>query len=118
MNATELVAALNTVEQDHRLVLDKVQALKEAVCCLVDPEGAGLRRAVEHGTRESVSCDGELIVFDHFHQAAERHDADLIVLGRHGRSGLAAALIGSSARAVAQRCPRPVLLVPEARKDA
>jgi Hemerythrin HHE cation binding domain len=47
MNAAELVAALNTVEQDHRLVLDKVQALKEAVCCLVDPEGAGLRRALD-----------------------------------------------------------------------
>jgi nucleotide-binding universal stress UspA family protein len=46
-------------------------------------------------------------------QAAERHDADLVVLGRRGRSGLAAVLLGSSARAVARRCPRPVLLVPE-----
>lgn len=51
-------------------------------------------------------------------QAAERHGADLVVLGRHGRSHVAAALIGSSARAVAQRCARPVLLVPEARADA
>jgi hypothetical protein len=31
MNATEVMAALNTVEQDHRLVLDRMQALKETV---------------------------------------------------------------------------------------
>jgi nucleotide-binding universal stress UspA family protein len=46
-------------------------------------------------------------------QAAERHAADLVVIGRHGRGRLAAALIGSNARSVAGRCPRPVLLVPE-----
>jgi hypothetical protein len=38
MNAAELTAALNTVEQDHRLVLDKIQALKDAVCRLLEPE--------------------------------------------------------------------------------
>src|SRR6516165_9546552 len=38
MSAAELMAALNTVEQDHRLVLDKIQALKETVCRLLDPE--------------------------------------------------------------------------------
>jgi iron-sulfur cluster repair protein YtfE (RIC family) len=38
MSAAEVMAALNTVEQDHRLVLEKVQALKEAVGCLL---GAG-----------------------------------------------------------------------------
>ena len=46
-------------------------------------------------------------------QAAERHDANVIVVARRGRGALAA-LIGSSARAVAGRSPRPVLLVPEA----
>jgi hypothetical protein len=38
MNAIDLLAALNTVEQDHRLVLDHIQALREAVTCLLDPE--------------------------------------------------------------------------------
>lgn len=47
MNAAELVAALNTVEQDHRLVLEKMQALKDAVCCLVDPRDGDLRRALD-----------------------------------------------------------------------
>jgi hemerythrin-like domain-containing protein len=36
MNATEVTAALHTVEQDHRLVLDRVQALKDAVRGLFD----------------------------------------------------------------------------------
>jgi hypothetical protein len=37
MNATELTAALDTVVQDHRLVLEKMQAFKGAVSCLLDP---------------------------------------------------------------------------------
>jgi hypothetical protein len=37
MNATEFMAAMNTVEQDHQLVLDKVKGLKEAVGCLLEP---------------------------------------------------------------------------------
>ena len=51
-------------------------------------------------------------------QAVERHDADVVVLGRRGRGGIVAALMGSSARAVAGRSPRPVLLVPETPEDA
>jgi len=47
-------------------------------------------------------------------QVAERHGVDLLVLGRHGRGPVAKALVGSVARAVSQRSPRPVLLVPEA----
>jgi iron-sulfur cluster repair protein YtfE (RIC family) len=39
MNADEFLAALNTVEQDHRLVLEKVQSLKDAVGWLLDPQG-------------------------------------------------------------------------------
>jgi hemerythrin-like domain-containing protein len=37
MNATELLAALETVEQDHQLVLDKVQVLREMVNSLLEP---------------------------------------------------------------------------------
>jgi hypothetical protein len=38
MNNTAVRAALGTVEQDHQMVLEKVQALKGAVCSLLDPE--------------------------------------------------------------------------------
>ena len=44
-------------------------------------------------------------------KAAEEHDASLIVLGSHGRSGLAGVLIGSVAEAVAGHSKRPVLIV-------
>ncbi len=46
-------------------------------------------------------------------QAAERDGVDLVILGRHGRGQIAGALMGSVARAVAGRSPRPVLLVPD-----
>jgi nucleotide-binding universal stress UspA family protein len=44
-------------------------------------------------------------------ELAETHDARLIVLGSHGRSGLAGALVGSVAGAVAAHSRRSVLIV-------
>jgi nucleotide-binding universal stress UspA family protein len=48
-------------------------------------------------------------------RATEKH-AQLIVMGTHGRSGLAHALLGSIAERVVQHAPCPVLIVP--RKSA
>jgi nucleotide-binding universal stress UspA family protein len=48
-------------------------------------------------------------------RAAEDVDADLIVVGTHGHGGLAAALMGSVARALCHTARRPVLVVPPAR---
>jgi nucleotide-binding universal stress UspA family protein len=42
---------------------------------------------------------------------ADEHDASLIVLGSHGRSGLAGVLLGSVAEAVASHSQRSVLIV-------
>jgi iron-sulfur cluster repair protein YtfE (RIC family) len=47
MNATDLLPALNTVEQDHRLVLDKMRNLKETACYLLDPAGTNPRQVLE-----------------------------------------------------------------------
>ena len=44
-------------------------------------------------------------------QVADDHDARLIVLGSHGRSGFAGALVGSVAGAVAAHSRRSVLIV-------
>jgi nucleotide-binding universal stress UspA family protein len=77
---------------------------------LVEDPGQGIEVEVEAVESHDVT---QAIL-----QAAERHDADLVVLGRHGRTGLVAALMGSSVRGVAQRCPRPVLIVPDARESA
>jgi iron-sulfur cluster repair protein YtfE (RIC family) len=46
MNADELRAALNTVEQDHQLVLDKIKGLKVTAGCLLEPQ-ADYRGALE-----------------------------------------------------------------------
>ena len=43
-------------------------------------------------------------------RAAEEHDASLIVLGSHGRSGLSGVLLGSVAEAVAAHSRRSVLI--------
>jgi nucleotide-binding universal stress UspA family protein len=43
--------------------------------------------------------------------AAEEHDASLIVLGSHGRTGLAGVVLGSVAEAVAAHSRRSVLIV-------
>ena len=42
---------------------------------------------------------------------AEEHDAQLVVVATHGRTGLAAMLIGSVAEQVVQHAPCPVLTV-------
>jgi len=44
-------------------------------------------------------------------QEAERFGADLICIGSHGRSGLAAAVMGSVAQQVVSRSRKPVLIV-------
>ena len=43
--------------------------------------------------------------------AAEEHDADLIVMGTHGRTGLAHVFLGSVAERTLRRAPCPVLTV-------
>jgi iron-sulfur cluster repair protein YtfE (RIC family) len=47
MGANEFLSGLTIVEQDHLLVLQKMQALKETVSQLLGPEDPDLRRALQ-----------------------------------------------------------------------
>jgi hemerythrin-like domain-containing protein len=47
MNNADLLLALNIVDEDHQLVLHKMQALKEAVSLLLEPGSATLPRALQ-----------------------------------------------------------------------
>jgi hypothetical protein len=47
MNAADLLPALNTVEQDHRLVLDRMRALKETAGYLLDPGATDPRQVLD-----------------------------------------------------------------------
>jgi nucleotide-binding universal stress UspA family protein len=44
-------------------------------------------------------------------ESAEAHDAGVVVMGSHGRTGIAYVLMGSVADAVARHTDRPVLIV-------
>jgi nucleotide-binding universal stress UspA family protein len=47
---------------------------------------------------------------------AQKTGADLIVLGTHGRTGIAHAIMGSTAERVVQRSSCPVLVIPPERR--
>ena len=48
---------------------------------------------------------------DQIVRQAEKIDADLVVIGSHGRGGLADVTLGSTSRRVLRRCAMPVLVV-------
>jgi nucleotide-binding universal stress UspA family protein len=83
---------------------DEVKRAAEATAA----DGASLAEAAgfraQSATTEAVPTWKGIVDF------AENHDASLIVLGSHGRSGLATVLIGSVAAAVAAHCATPVLI--------
>jgi nucleotide-binding universal stress UspA family protein len=72
-------------------------------------EGASLAQAAgfnAHGAAAEAAPAWKGIV-----NVAEEHDSSLIVLGSHGRTGLASVLIGSVAEAVAAHSRRSVLII-------
>lgn len=72
-------------------------------------EGAGLAR--EAGLEaEAVAIRG-VPVWRAIVDFADEREADVTVLGSHGRSGLSQAMLGSVAAAVAQHSARAVLIV-------
>jgi nucleotide-binding universal stress UspA family protein len=76
------------------------------------------RRVAEEGARlareagfesESVAELGDP-VWERIVQAADEHDASIVVMGSHGRTGISRVLLGSVAGTVASHTERPVLI--------
>jgi len=79
------------------------QAAQESLGKLLDAEWAEGRTVVE-----AVEVG---VTFVEILQYAKREEIDLIVIGTHGRTGLAHALMGSVAERVVRKSPCPVLTV-------
>lgn len=76
-----------------------------------------LMKGREHATGTGVEIDSELVmgpadrVCDVVAARSRAWDADLIVIGTHGRRGLDRVLLGSDAEQILRVAPVPVLLV-------
>ena len=76
----------------------------------------GLAAEAERVRAAGVACESSMLVGRPDTEIVDRArstGADLIVMGTHGRSGLAHALLGSNAERVVQHSPCPVLIVPK-----
>jgi universal stress protein A len=80
-----------------------------------------LTRRVETAQRAGVDCSFKSVdgkPAEEIVRRARDIGAELIVLGTHGRSGLAHALFGSVAEQVVRRADRPVVMVPISKQAA
>lgn len=84
---------------------------------------AGARRTASEGAEIALKAGFEatpiaeaqrVAVWSTILAVAEEHDVGLIVLGSHGRTGVAYVLKGSVATAVSQHSKRPVMIIPAA----
>ncbi len=98
----------------HGVAMTDPETLREALL----EEGNGiLRAAVEMAREAGVEPETALLEANwrHFSQTiveeAKNWQADLIVMGTHGRTGLVRLVLGSIAEGVIHRSPVPILLV-------
>ncbi len=90
----------------------------ESVEAIFDASRTGAEKTAEEGcalAREAGLDPEPLVVtsgpaWDRIVKAADERDADLIVIGSRGRSGLKYAMLGSVAAAVSQHSKRTILI--------
>jgi nucleotide-binding universal stress UspA family protein len=95
---------------------DGIAMTPEAVDSIRRAAETGLERVTEHARRPGLEVQALLrqgSAWREIDAAAKEAGADLIVMGTHGRHGLARALLGSVAEKVVRSAPCPVLTVHE-----
>ncbi|HTU83470.1 MAG TPA: universal stress protein [Candidatus Acidoferrales bacterium] len=124
---------------DVALGLAKSESAELAICSIVDPivivgttppspatdlmlldRETGARHiveaAIEQARKAGVAAGGEMhlgVPFDEILRFAKRQNADAIVMGTHGRSGLSRLFLGSVAESVLREAECPVIVVRE-----
>jgi nucleotide-binding universal stress UspA family protein len=81
---------------------------------IADASHAALDSAVAKRQGAKVKVDGIVrdgVAWEEINRVADEIDADLVVIGTHGRRGLARALLGSVAENVVRTSRRPVLTI-------
>jgi nucleotide-binding universal stress UspA family protein len=74
----------------------------------------GLDNVIAKRSGGKIKVDGALregVAWEEINKVADAIDADIIVIGTHGRKGLARALLGSVAENVVRTATRPVLTI-------
>ena len=130
--SAEALATAMTLAQASGAVVDLVHVAVEASFALPPPIDVatipidmttvmarvtdGLRAEEERVREAGLRCETAMLVgrpdAEIVARATATH-AELIVMGTHGRSGLAHALLGSVAERVVQHAPCPVLIMPK-----
>lgn len=95
------------------LLGDLVQLDREVERAAAETAAKGEQRASAAGvTTEAVPAQSVGPVWQAIIETADGRDAEVIVVGRRGLSGLRSALLGSVSNAVVQHAGRPVLIAP------
>lgn len=122
--AAELAAALGAeLTLIHVLAHGRTSVLPgshkptpEQVMAADAEQGAALKRQRERALADVEDVRLQLVAGESAAEAivsqAESMRADYVVLGTHGRTGIAHALMGSVAEAVVKKAPCPVVVVP------
>jgi nucleotide-binding universal stress UspA family protein len=130
--SAEALGTAITLAQQSGAVMDLVHVAVEAAFALPPPVDVAsvpvdMSRMMEQATEilaveeqrvraAGLRCESAMLVGRPDAEIVARANAtgaELIVMGTHGRSGLAHALLGSVAERVVQHSPCPVLIVPK-----
>lgn len=76
-----------------------------------DRGNAMLHDLVEQAELEASALLADGVPFVEIIQAARKHNADLIIMGTHGRTGFSHVMMGSQAEKVVRQAPCPVLTI-------